>query len=517
MTPANIAADSTDATSDAQKLLASVKAKEDRRRTTSPQNGKHGGRPCAPCPTETATAFMRESLMTDGVPDVRHWRDGWYGYSALGWVPVTDGEMMKRLLTWLQSKGGNLSEHATVNYARNVLANLSAFGLCGIPANLNRPCWLSTGEDARNWMAFSNGVAVDVWKYAESLVAGTAPAECKRPVSADLFSTDFVSYPWSDEPSEPVLFLAYLRRVCPVSDVFESVRRMTGLMLADMARFEVFWQLHGKGSNGKTVLLDIIEALVGRQNVSRIPLESLSPGTRFQSFPLVSAKTNISGELATDVGRASLAAIEGELKHAVSGGTIEVERKGVDKFFERCRARFIMSANTLPTFMDKSDAIWRRLRIIPFDVQIPEEEKDVHLADKIIRSELPSILCWAMEGLADVIRSGYFPECARGLDLKEAHRATCDHEREFLSEQFEAGNHNDRISSSDVYEAYKTWMDANGYRGIMGAARFKSRIESAFPSAEHGNMRFGVEVAKGWKGIRRRIVADVAPSDSLYE
>ena len=498
-------------------MLANAKNRQDRRKNTSPQNGQAGGRPPAPSPTETATTFMRESLTVDCVLTVRHWRDGWYGYSQSGWVPVTDGEMTKRLLTWLQSKGGILSEHATVNYARNVLANLSAFGLCGIPAALNRPCWLSTGEDARNWMAFSNGIAVDVWKYAEAIAAGTSPVDCKKTVSADLFSTDFVPYPWSDEPAEPVRFLAYLRRACPVFDVFESVQRMTGLMLADMARFEVFWQLYGKGSNGKTVLLDIIEALVGRQNVSRIPLESLSPGTRFQSFPLVSAKVNISGELATDVGRASLAAIEGEFKHAVSGGTIEVERKGVDKFFERCRARFLMSANTLPTFMDKSDAMWRRLRIIPFDVQIPEEEKDVHLAAKIIRDELPAIINWALDGLADVIRTGYFPECIRGAALKESHRATCDHEREFLAEHFETGNHDDRVASSAMYESYKTWMDANGYRGVMGSARFKSRVETAFPAAECGNLRIGTDVVKGWKGIRRRIVANVAPSESLYE
>lgn len=490
----------------------------DNRATTSAANGQAGGRPCAPCPTETATLFMQEALMRDGFPVVRHWRDNWYAFTDDGWMPVSDGEMMKRVLTWLQSKGGVLANFATVNYARNVLANLSAFGLCGIPAFVERPCWLSAGEDARNWVAFSNGIAVDLWRYAEALAAGVVPpADCFRKVTADLFSADFVNYAWTDQPSEPHLFLKYLNRVCPIADVLQAVWRMMGLLIVDVAKYEVFWQLLGLGANGKTVLLDILEALVGQQNVSRVSLESLAPGNRFQNFPLVSAKVNISGELSTDIGAASLAAIEGQFKHAVSGGIIEVEHKGVDKTFERCRARFVMSANSLPTFMDKSEAIWRRLRIIPFEVEIPEAERDVDLAKKIIATDMPGILFWALYGLADVIRLGRVPDCERGAALKAAHRASCDHEREFLLERYEPGTLDDKVMSSLLYAEYKSWMDTNRYRAL-GAARFKARVEGIFPTVRYADMRICAMHTKGYEGIRlKRGVAPVAVPESAYE
>lgn len=490
----------------------------DNRAATSAANGQAGGRPRAPCPTETATMFMQESLMRDGFPVIRHWRDQWYAFSDEGWMPVTDGEMMKRVLTWLQSKGGVLADFATVNYARNVLANLSAFGLCGIPATVERPCWLSTAEDARNWVAFSNGVAVDLWRYAEALATGTEPpADCVRKVTADLFSADFVDYPWTDKPTEPRLFFEYLLRVLPDVDVRYAVWRMLGLMVVDNARYEVFFQMTGKGANGKTVLLDTIEALVGQQNISYVALESLAPGNRFQNFPLVTSKVNISGELATDIGAASLAAIEGIFKHAVSGGTIEVERKGMDKTFERCRARFVMSANSLPTFMDKSEAIWRRLRVIPFEVEIPESEKDVDLAKKITAADMPGILYWALRGLADVIRLGHVPDCIRGAALKTAHRASCDHEREFLMERYEPGTTDDRVISTALYAEYKGWMDTNGYRAL-GAARFKARVESAFPSVRYADMRIHMMHCKGYEGLRlKRGVAPVAGMASAIE
>jgi P4 family phage/plasmid primase-like protien len=490
----------------------------DRRQETSPENGKLGGRPNAPSPIETAQSFMRETLMDGEVVTVRHYRDQWFAYSpGAGWAVVTDGEMLKRLMTWLQSKGDQFARHATANYARNVMVNLSAFGLCGIPAQLERPCWLSTGKDARNVMAFSNGLAVDVMQFAEALAAGgELPEGCIRPVTADLFSSDFVGYSFEAEAGRPERFVKYLKRVCPDPDTYKCVVRMMGMMMADTARFEVFFQLYGKGANGKTVLLDIIEALVGRQNVSQVALEFLAPGTRFQSFPLVTAKANISGELRTDTGGATLAAIEGQFKHAVSGGKIEVERKGVDKTFERCRARFVMSANSLPTFVDRSDAIWRRLRILPFEVEIPDDEKDIHLARKIIESEMPQIARLALDGLAEIIMQGRFPDCKRGAEIKQAHRATCDHEREFLVETYEPASRDDRVSAASIYEDYKTWMKNNGY-WAQGAAKFKARVEDVFTTAKYGVFRVEGDVVKGVAGIRRRFVTDVTSPNSPYD
>lgn len=497
---------------------ADNQAHDDRRKDTSPENGKAGGRPYAPSPIDTAEAFMRETLMAGEVVTVRHYRDQWFAYNpGEGWAVVTDGEMLKRLMTWLQSKGDQFARHATANYARNVMVNLSAFGLCGIPAQLERPCWLSTGKDARNVMAFSNGLAVDVMQFAEALAAGgELPEGCIRPVTADLFSADFVSYQFDADAGTPERFVKYLKRACPDADTYKAVVRMMGLMMADTGRLEVFFQLYGKGSNGKTVLLEIIEALVGRQNVSQVALEFLAPGTRFQSFPLVNAKVNVSGELRTDTGGATLAAIEGEFKNASSGGTIEVERKGVDKTFERCRARFVMAANSLPTFVDRTDGIWRRLRILPFEVEIPDGEKDIHLARKIIESEMPEIARLALDGLAEIIMQGRFPDCKRGAEMKQAHRATCDHEREFLMENFEQGGRDDRIGAAMLYEEYKAWMKGNGY-WPQGAARFKARVEDVFTTAKHGVFRVEGDVVKGFSGIQRRFVTDVTAPHSLYD
>lgn len=474
--------------------------KADGRTATSPDNGKKGGRPSAPPSSEIAFRFAEENLKTkDGYLAVRHYRDQWYQF-VKGWFPVTEIEIEKRVITFLQDDPA-LATFATNFYARNILRNLASFNLCGLDARIEMPCWLSTGEDARNWIAFSN-IAINIWKYVSELAEGRVPTDYTRPVSPDLFSADFVPYPW-DECAIPEKFLAYLERVQPDIENFNAVRRMMGLMLADVQKYEVFFQLNGLGANGKTVLLDIIEALVGFLNVCRVPLESLQPGSRFQTWPLAVSKVNICGEIATDVGSGALAAIEGVFKHCVSGGVIEVEHKGVDKITARCRARFILSGNSLPTFVDKSNAIWRRLRIIPFTVDLPATEQDVDLAKKIIKDELPAIALWAIDGLAEVIRDGRVPDCPAGDRMKDKHRVDCDHERMFLLERFEPGEDEDRLPSGELYGEYREWMWQNGYKPF-GAGKFFARFETVFPCSEVKVLRIDGEMSRGVMRLRRR-------------
>jgi hypothetical protein len=309
----------------------------DMRSVTSAANGARGGRPHAPSHADTAERYAHEELLAGGIYSVRHWRGRWYAYDdGRGWRELADIEIQGRLITYLRGDP-DLRGHATAHYAASVMLNLRAHDLCGLPETIQRPCWLDTGEDARNWVAFRNGIVVNIWKYAECLAVGTEPANHERPLSPQFFSSDYVDYDWN--PGQiPERFHSYLERVQPDSGNAAAVCRMMGLLMADTTRYEVFWQLYGNGSNGKTVLLDIIKAMVGKGNLSFVPLHSLIE--RFGPWPLAESKVNICGELPTDVGRGQLYQIEGEFKNCVSGGEIEYEQKGKDKYFAQCRSRF---------------------------------------------------------------------------------------------------------------------------------------------------------------------------------
>ncbi len=470
----------------------------DARAVTSPSNGNHGGRPPAPPHAQTADDFVAAEIMKDGHLTVRHWHGQWYAYTVTGWRDVAETEIQGRVVTYLRERP-DLRKHATAHYAASVVLNLRAHDLCGLSESVTRPSWLDTGASAANEIAFANGVVVNVWKYATALAASRDPTDCMRPVSPEFFSSDFVPFDWNPDGTAE-RFHAYLERVQPDVEQVHAICRMLGILVADTTRYEVFWQLFGNGANGKTVLLDIIRALVGFPNISYVPLSGLVE--RFQQWPLATAKVNVCGELPTDLDRGQFHQIEGAFKDCISGGTIEVEKKGADKFTAPCRARFVMATNSLPTFFDRSDGIWRRLRVIPFPEQIADAEKDVHLAEKICATDMPGVMAWALQGLADVIRSGGVPDCPAGLAMKNRHRLNCDHERQFIRDNFEAGAVDDRVRATDMYGHYRDWINANGYRPL-GAGKFYARVEELFPQTQLKMVRIDGTATNGFEGIRQ--------------
>lgn len=67
--------------------------------------------------------------------------------------------------------------------------------------------------------------------------------------------------------------------------------------------------------------------------------------------------------------------------------------------------KLFMDCNHRPTVRGVDDAIWRRLKLVPFSITISEDEKDTQLPDKL-RAELPGILAWAVRGCAEWFKSG---------------------------------------------------------------------------------------------------------------
>ena len=481
----------------------------DRRKATSPGNGKHGGRPPAPQHADTADQFARDTLRDDkGRLLLQFYRGAWHQYRGpgVGWCEYPQNDLQNKLTAYIRDRE-DLRAHATAHYVSSVLLNLRSNDLCGIPSTRQIPFFISTGESGQNWIAFCNRI-VNIWQVAEAMAHGNEPGPgCFRDVSPDFFSPDFVSYEW-DQDAIALTWDKYLADVQPDPDNLALLRRMVGLLIADVTKYEVCFYEWGGGANGKTVCNDVLAAMVGPHNVSYVPVSCLVE--RFQNHPLSVAKVNICGDMPTDTGRAAMHHIEGTFKDCISGGMIECEKKGQDKYTAPCRARFVMAGNSLPTFFDRSDGIWRRLRILHFPVQIPESKRDPDLARKIIENELPGVMQWALEGLAEVIRLNGCPDSTEGKRLKDQHRMSCDHERQFLSEHYEKGATTDRTRAADLYTHYRDWITENGYRAL-GASKFYARVSEVFPHTEHKATRIDGDIAKGFECLKQREKDDLLP------
>jgi putative DNA primase/helicase len=142
-----------------------------------------------------------------------------------------------------------------------------------------------------------------------------------------------------------------------------------------------------------------------------------------------------------------------------------------------------LATNHKPIIRGTDKAIWDRIRLIPFNIAIPEEKQDKHLVDKLI-VEAPGILKWAVEGCLEWQKGGLgTPE-----EVKEAtnqYRNEMDILANWLEECCLVGEKY-TASAKSLYQGYQSWCERNGERafsqrqfglslGERGFEKFKDR------------------------------------------
>jgi P4 family phage/plasmid primase-like protien len=231
-------------------------------------------------------------------------------------------------------------------------------------------------------------------------------------------------------------------------------------------QFEKFMIMCGRGRNGKSTILRIITKLLGEDNVSQVPLDAFA--SEFRIHAMADKLANIVG----DMGYIDKAH-EGLLKQLVTGERIQVNRKHKEPISMRPTAKLLFACNELPQINDKSDGIWRRLIIMPFQYQIPQVSVDTGLYERLCE-ELPGILNWAIEGLVRLYRQGEFTRCEVCDAIANEHRYNSDPLRQFLDECCHRG---DGISvlSKHLYDAYTRYC-RDGNRKPRGHAEIGKQL-----------------------------------------
>ncbi len=105
----------------------------------------------------------------------------------------------------------------------------------------------------------------------------------------------------------------------------------------------------------------MLRYLLGGANCSAVNLDELS-NNRFAAFQMFGKLANVVG----DQGHFE-SADEGRLKSLTGGDLVTYEQKGKDSFVAVNRAKLLFACNTMPSFGDKSEAVWNRLVAIPFE------------------------------------------------------------------------------------------------------------------------------------------------------
>jgi putative DNA primase/helicase len=143
---------------------------------------------------------------------------------------------------------------------------------------------------------------------------------------------------------------------------------------------------------------------------------------------------------------------------------------------------------------------------VPFEVQIPEEKKDLKLAEKL-RAEWPGILAWAARGARDWYRGGLQPP-QKVLAATAEYRDEMDAIGQFVRDCFYQGPQFTGVTAAMVYEAYVTWAKSHGEYAV--AQRRLSRLlkERGFETVKVGGRR----VYQEW-GLKGKDAPDADDDD----
>lgn len=301
------------------------------------------------------------------------------------------------------------------------------------------------------------------------------------------------------EKMQPAVWLDFLNDIFAGDKaVIRYIQKALGYSLTGSTREQVMFILFGKGRNGKSIFVETIAEILGDYS-NNMQAKSL----------MVKKNDNVN----TDIARLSKARFvtssepnegfrfdEGLIKQITGGDKVTARFLYAEEFEYTPKFKIWVSTNHKPIIRGTDDGIWRRLVLIPFDVQIPEEKVDKDLKYKLLR-EAPAILNWMAEGAYMWMREGLeLPEKLK--DAGQTYRTEMDVVEQFIQEKCKRAE-DVRETGKALYEEYKKWADENNeYK--MDKNKFGKKLKEKFRSKKMNNgvNYLGVELVEKYPGLR---------------
>lgn len=196
----------------------------------------------------------------------------------------------------------------------------------------------------------------------------------------------------------PVMWKKFLGKVLPDIELQNTLQEFVAATFVDrrFAKIEHMLTLMGSGSNGKSVVFEVIMAALGECNVSTFSIRDLTSSARSQQniASCTGKRLNYCSEMRTSSINPENA---DAFKSLVSGEPMMARSLYKEPFKVSSLPLIMTNANRMPSIDDPSYSLQRRIIIIPFNVTIPEEEQDIELPSKL-KTELSGIFNWIMEG-----------------------------------------------------------------------------------------------------------------------
>lgn len=264
-----------------------------------------------------------------------------------------------------------------------------------------------------------------------------------------------------DPEAQCVEYDKFLARVHPSEAMRIFLHQWLGLSLTGDVSEQKLVYFYGFGANGKSVLMDTASYIAGDYGET-VPIETFLDSGRARSAGQASPDLAILPGvrmLRTSEPEKNASLAEAMVKLVTGGEPILARHlnKGFFRFYPQFK--LTISGNHKPKISGADDGIWRRFQLVPFNVQIPKEERDRKLSEKLIK-EASGILNRFLDGLRLF--------CDRGLIIPEEvvaataeYRELSDPLSRFLTACVEVIV-GERTQSGELYKVYEAWCKSAG-------------------------------------------------------
>jgi putative DNA primase/helicase len=243
----------------------------------------------------------------------------------------------------------------------------------------------------------------------------------------------------------------------------DFLQQAIGYTLTGSTREQCLFLLQGLTKTGKSTLLATLRKLLGPY-AQQADMESFMHKDR----------PEVRNDLADLAGSRFVCALEGQQGRRLAESLVKQMTGGADlmkarflfqeHFTFKPQFKIFLGTNHLPVITDTDSAIWERIHRVPFTVQIPPEERDKMLEERL-QGELAGILAWAVQGCLAWQRLGGLRVPAAVQASNAAYRQEMDNVGRFLDACCLV-DPSVRVKMGELYSAYKTWCESIGETAV---------------------------------------------------
>jgi putative DNA primase/helicase len=270
------------------------------------------------------------------------------------------------------------------------------------------------------------------------------------------------------------VFMEFLNRIMDGdSTLMGYLQKIAGYGLSGIVSEKALFVLHGGGDNGKTTFLEALRAILGDYagvvEIDMLMQNGQDSARERAVAELVGKRFVTSSE--TEEGQRMH---EAKIKHLTGMGRLVGRHIYGSPFEFDPLFKLFIDANHKPVIRGTDNAIWNRIRLVPFVVAIPKEQQDKYLRLKLL-AELPGILNWALQGCLAWQKEGLNAPTPV-TDAVKQYREEMDLVADFIGECCETGP-DFRQPFADLYADFKLWCEGRGEEQFTETA-FGTRLNA---------------------------------------